>query len=77
MTKLPRIIKVHQLKLGDRFSQIPAAWYGPGVVIASYGHRFVGIWCIKFDNNKITNPPGVIYCLQDEKVRLLKKCRKP
>ena len=35
----PRIIRVHQLKVGDRFTQIPAAWYGPGVVRESYGQR--------------------------------------
>jgi len=34
-----RIIRAYQLKIGDRFSEIPAAWYGPGVVTVSYGQR--------------------------------------
>ena len=87
MKKLPRIIKVHQLKPGDRFSEIPAAWYGPGVVTESYGDRIDmgkdwtfsprihGTWCIKFDNDKVVNPPGVFYCNPDVKVRLLKRGR--
>ena len=34
-----RIIRTYQLKVGDRFSEIPAAWYGPGVVTVSCGTR--------------------------------------
>jgi len=35
----PRIVRAYQLKKGDRFSYIPAAWFGPGVVTESYGDR--------------------------------------
>ena|ERR1035437_5336606 len=93
MKRKTRIIRVYQLKPGDRFSDIPAAWYGPGVVTESYGertlfsskwvwahgyplsrdgkHRVSGTWCIKFDNDKVVNPPGVFYCNPETKIRLL------
>jgi hypothetical protein len=35
----PRIIAAHQLKAGDRFSFIPDAWFGPGMITKSYGRR--------------------------------------
>ncbi len=35
----PRVVRIHQLKPGDRFSFIPAAWHGPGTVLQSYGTR--------------------------------------
>jgi len=35
----PKIIRAWQLKVGDRFSEIPAAWHGPGTVTESYGRR--------------------------------------
>ena len=83
---MSRIVNIHTLKPGDRFSSIPAAWYGPGVVEQSYGNRFVqepysifvsdkpvtkGTWTIKFLNNNVVNPPGVLHCNPDTKVRLL------
>ncbi len=39
MRSKPRVVRIHQLKPGDRFSFIPAAWHGPGVVTQSYGTR--------------------------------------
>lgn len=36
---VPRVIRAYQLKPGDRFSFIPAEWFGPGVVRESYGTR--------------------------------------
>jgi hypothetical protein len=87
----PRVIRIHQLKPGDRFSFIPAAWHGPGVVRESYGTRTLlpdaewtrhmpksgkkrvdGTWCIKFDNKKVVNPPGVSYDHPETRVRLLR-----
>lgn len=87
-----RVIRVHELKAGNRFTFIPAAWHGPGVVTESYGtrnllgnlaifrdyplsrdrkNRVEGTWCIKFDNNKVVNPPGVEYLHPETPVRLL------
>jgi hypothetical protein len=89
----PRVIRIHELKVGDRFTFIPAAWHGPGVVTQSYGtrnllgnsdifrdyplsrdrrNRVDGIWTIKFDNDKVVNPPGVEYSHPETRVRLLK-----
>jgi len=79
--KPARVIKAHQLKPGDRFSFIPVAWYGPGVVTVSYGNRnykpdqLGAIWTLKFDNSKVVNPPGVWYGNPDTKVRLLRRKR--
>ena len=89
-SKLPRIVRVYQLKPGDRFSFIPAAWHGPGVVRESYGERILladalwnchlpksgkrrvsGTWCVKFDNDKVVNPPGLSYDHPETKVWLL------
>jgi len=39
MRSKPRVVRIHTLKPGDRFSFIPAAWHGPGVVTESYGTR--------------------------------------
>lgn len=52
-------VKVKNLKKGDRFSFIPAAWYGPGKI------RRSGLsdphWRLEFDNAKVVNPPGLWY----------------
>jgi hypothetical protein len=66
-------MKACNLKKGDRFSERPAAWYGPGTVIASFASG--DCWCIKFDNSKIVNPPGIIYVSPNATVRLLKKAK--
>jgi hypothetical protein len=92
MKSKSRIVRIHELKAGDRFTFIPAAWYGPGVVKESYGTRSLlgkvavfndfplsrdrknyvsGVWCIKFDNDKVVNPPGVDYSHPETRVRLL------
>jgi hypothetical protein len=85
-----KVIKAHRLRRGDRFSFIPAEWYGPGVVRDSYGMRRVncsplaeligekvsGTWTLKFDNAKVINPPGVWYGHPDTKVRLLKRVKR-
>lgn len=34
-----RIVRAYELKPGDRFTYIPAAWFGPGTVTQSYGER--------------------------------------
>jgi len=39
MPSKSRVVRIHQLKPGDRFSFIPAAWHGPGVIRESYGTR--------------------------------------
>jgi len=35
----PRIVRAYELKPGDRFTYIPAAWFGPRTVTQSYGDR--------------------------------------
>lgn len=89
---MKRTIPVWKLKVGDRFSEIPAAWHGPGVVTESSGtrtllqdasynqelplcgkKRVAGCWTIKFNNNKVVNPPGVLYLHPETKVRLLSR----
>lgn len=97
MPSKSRVVRIHQLKPGDKFSFIPAAWHGPGVVTESYGdrvlmptdiyyqnsyplsrdgkHRVAGTWTIKFDNEKVVNPPGVTYDNPERKVRLLGRKR--
>lgn len=67
-------MQICKLKPGDRFSEIPAAWHGPGLVTESYPSG--DIWCIKFQNNKIINPPGVIYAKRESSIRLLKSLKK-
>lgn len=56
---MPKIVKVGELRKGDRFSFIPAAWHGPGVVREVYESG--DCWCLKFDNWQVINPPGVEY----------------
>lgn len=86
---IPRLIPAYKLKLGDRFNFIPAAWHGPGVITESYGTRCVlpaflveygnkvtGSWTLKFDNDKVVNPPGVWYGYPDTEVELLGRRRK-
>jgi hypothetical protein len=63
-------LSARKLRRGMRFSEIPAAWHGPGVVTESYASG--DIWCIKFDNEKVVNPPGVLYISPETKVRILK-----
>lgn len=75
---MAKTVEVCKLKPGDRFSFIPAEWFGPSVVRKSYKSgnlsNFsigVSIWTIKFANWKLVNPPGVWYGDSDTKVRLL------
>jgi hypothetical protein len=69
-----KVIPVNKLKRGMIFSEIPAAWHGPGVVIES--HSSGDCWKIKFDNNKVINPPGIIYTDPTERVRVYPKSRR-
>lgn len=48
MRQMPTRVKVSDLRKGDRFSFIPAAWHGPGVVreVSHSGD----CWCLKFSN---------------------------
>jgi hypothetical protein len=54
-----RIVKISDLKPGDRFSFIPAAWHGPRVCreVSDSGH----CWHLTFENWQIINPPGSEY----------------
>lgn len=36
-----KTIRAYQLKVGDRFTYIPAQWFGVGVVTESYGTRIL------------------------------------
>ncbi len=38
-SRATRIVRAYELKPGDRFSYIPAEWFGPGTVTESYGGR--------------------------------------
>ena len=68
-----RRIRLSGLKVGDRFSFVPPAWHGSGVVIES---RLSGeSWCVRFDNAKVINPPGVFYGKPETIVMLLKDRR--
>lgn len=69
------MISISKLKPGDRFSEVPAASHGPSVVLESYrsGH----LWCIKYSNPNIVNPPGVLYTYPRAKVRRLQPKVKP
>lgn len=64
------MIKIKNLKKGDRFIFVPRAWFGPGVVTQSY--KSGSIWCLKFDA-PVVNPPGVFYTEPDFYVRKLRK----
>ncbi len=65
--------EARKLKPGDRFSFLPAAWYGPGIVTESYASG--DLWTLKFDNSKVVNPPGVWYGEPTTKVRLLRRIK--
>lgn len=62
---------IGKLKPGQRFSFIPAAWHGPAIVREVYGN--MSGWTLKFDNDRIVNPPGVYYCDGTEQVRILRR----
>ena len=68
-----KLVRVDSLKPGDRFNFRPRAWFGPGVVRASYGGSG-GIWTLKFDA-PVVNPPGVWYGDPEQKVFLLRPRR--
>jgi hypothetical protein len=34
-----RVVRAYELRPGDRFTYIPAQWFGPGTVTQSYGER--------------------------------------
>lgn len=80
-----KVIKISQLRIGQRFSFIPSDWFGPARLTEKTRRDeidFVGWqwkmvrrikYDIKFDAN-VVNPPGVIYGISgDTKVRLLSK----
>jgi hypothetical protein len=80
---MSKVIKLSQLRVGQRFSFIPSDWFGPARLtdkIRRDESDFIGWQCkfvrrikydIKFDAN-VVNPPGVIYGISgDIKVRLL------
>lgn len=74
-----RNIPVSKLKVGDTFSEIPEAWHGRSVVTQIYKSGpgyFREVYCVKFDNKKVINPPGVLYVEGDTKVRKWLKVRK-
>ena len=59
-----RVVRISTLRPGDRFSEIPAAWHGPGVVIQS-SESGSETWYIKFQNFKVVNPPGTLYAQRE------------
>jgi hypothetical protein len=78
-----KVIKLSQLRVGQRFSFIPSDWFGPArlsdkIRRDEYDVRYNPFrmvrrvkYDIKFDAN-VVNPPGVIYGISgDTKVRLL------
>ena len=80
---MSRVIKISQLRIGQRFSFIPSDWFGPGRLTHKFRRDEVDLvnwklvtrikYDIKFDAN-VVNPPGVIYGISgNTKVRLLSK----
>lgn len=78
------ITTIAKLKVGQRFSWIPAEWYGPARLTYKserrldaydgWKHRYV--YDLKYDA-KVVNPPGVSYGVPAEtKVRLLKPLKR-
>lgn len=80
-----KTITISKLKVGQRFSFVPAQWFGAAkliykkrrwdyVVGNGVVHKIYK-YDIKFDA-KVVNPPGIEYGIaSDTKVRLLKKKR--
>lgn len=70
----PHTKLVQDLRVGDRFSWIPDAWYGPCrlISITKYcGYEATNRWNLRFDA-KVVNPPGVIYGVKGAtRVRML------
>jgi len=70
-------IEAREVRRGDRFQAIPYIWLDYGTVIESspYGD----LWCIKYSNPDILNPPGVWYVSPESPVRLIEshKRRQP
>ncbi len=74
---MAKTIPLSKLRIGQRFSWIPRAWYGPGRLTHktrraefSYG-RVVTLYDVKFDA-AVVNPPGVVYGVPaTTRVRLL------
>ena len=62
-------IKARELRRGDRFQAIPYIWLDYGTVIESspYGN----LWCIKYSNPDILDPPGVWYGSPEKPVQLI------
>jgi hypothetical protein len=62
-------IEARELGRGDRFHAIPLTWLDYGTVIESspYGD----LWCVKYSNPDILNPPGVWYGSPERPVRLI------
>ena len=66
-----RVTTLSKLRVGQRFSWIPAEWYGPGKLTVKW-RNYDGTLDIKFDA-AVVNPPGVCYGLDPKtKVRILK-----
>lgn len=66
---------IAKLQIGQRFSFIPAEWYGPAKLTVKYPYNDYdspNSFTIKFDA-AVINPPGVIYGIPGKtRVRLLK-----
>jgi len=62
-------IEARELRRGNRFHAIPPTWLDYGTVIEStpYGN----LWCIKYSNPDILDPPGVWYGSPERPVRLI------
>lgn len=69
----PKTKQVSDLQVGDRFSWIPAEWYGPCRLISKRQMNGDGsdLWDLKFEA-KVVNPPGVVYGMKGTtRVRML------
>lgn len=81
-----KTITISRLRVGQRFSQIPAQWYGPAKLISKqrrieyiwvgqWGHRQLKlcVYDLVFDAG-VVNPPGIEYGVPGKtRVRLLKR----
>lgn len=63
---------VRELKIGDRFSWIPAAWYGPCLLLGKSDGDESDTYDLSYAA-RVVNPPGISYGVPGQlRVRMLK-----
>lgn len=73
MGRVKLTIAIKDLQVGQRFSWIPAHWYGPALLTSKRAQVYDGgeKWDLKYDV-KVVNPPGIDYGVDGNiRVRLL------